>query len=227
MSSPAREASARRDSPSHSTGRRPNTGSTIPQYEHDSCGVGFVANIKGVRSRADHRRRRSHSAAPDPSRRHRLRSQYRRRGRNADGSCRTNSSGKLAAADLGVELPRAGLLRRRQCFPADRRPRTTGVQGDGQPPARRAGSKAAGLAATCRRAATAPISDRRLGPPSRRWSSSTSAPRPGSRPRGVRSPAFRDPQAGQPNSANERSEAGADVLHLHASPRRSSSTKGC
>jgi len=29
-----------------------NTGLYDPQFEHDACGVGFVANIKGVRSHA-------------------------------------------------------------------------------------------------------------------------------------------------------------------------------
>ena len=96
-----------------------------PAFEHDSCGVGFVANIKGVRSRQiidDADRILRHM---DPSRRLRLRSQHRRRGRNTDGFA-ARVSAKPAQADLGVQLPEPGFYGVGNIFlPTDARQRAS------------------------------------------------------------------------------------------------------
>ena len=69
-----------------------------PANEKDSCGVGFVAHIKGQRSHQIVARRRSGARQYGSPRRLRLRSEHRRRSRHSDGAaarilgkgCRTN-----------------------------------------------------------------------------------------------------------------------------------------
>ncbi len=100
-----------------------------PEYEHDCCGVGFVANIKGVRCR---------EIIDDADRilRHLIH-------RGATG-CEANTGdgagmltglpyeflAKSRRCRLGRDAPQTRLLRRGQHFPADQRPRTSGLQGD-------------------------------------------------------------------------------------------------
>ena len=161
-----------------STGCLPSRDSTTLQYEHDSCGVGFVANIKGVRSR---------QIIDDADRilRHMIH-------RGATG-CEANTGDgagmltglphellrRLAKPDLGVELPEPGYYGVGNVFLPTEQPRTSGLQGNRQPPDRRAGADSSWAGGRCRPARTAPTSARRLARPSRRWSSFTSARPPG------------------------------------------------
>ena len=80
-----------------------------PRNEHDACGVGFIAHMKGVKSHQIIQRRPRHAREPDASRRGRRRS--------ADGRRR-----RRAGADPRPLLPRgAGQAGHRRC----RRPATT------------------------------------------------------------------------------------------------------
>src|SRR5580704_2504352 len=51
LSRPGPDCAPQAGAPRPLYGMPPKQGLYDPQYEHDSCGVGFVANIKGVRSR--------------------------------------------------------------------------------------------------------------------------------------------------------------------------------
>ena len=176
-----------------------------PAFEHDSCGVGFVANIKGVRVAPDHRRRGPHPAAPGASRRDRLRAEYGRRCRHAH---------RLAAripAERGRGRPRS-----RSCpnpaFTASatsscRRTNAQRAECKENGQANRSPSRANACWAgdRCRRGR----SGADIGPSARAAEPAmrTAFHRRGrrSRSRIVRPPALRDPQAGQPHSADERS----------------------
>ena len=78
-----------------------------PRFEHDSCGVSFVANIKGVaQPRAGaHRPRRPDQ--PRPPRRHGRRARHRRRRRDPGPGPRPLPA-RGARDEHGVELPPAG-----------------------------------------------------------------------------------------------------------------------
>ena len=86
-----------------------------PAYEHDACGVGFVAHVKGQPLA----RHRPAGAAgphqPGASRRVRLRGEHRRRRRHPASRCPTGSS--AAKRPPRLDLPPAGALRRRPGVP--------------------------------------------------------------------------------------------------------------
>ena len=56
-----------------------------PAFEHDSCGVGFICDIKGRAQPPDHPRREPHQPLHDTPRRCRLRKEHRRRRGHSDG----------------------------------------------------------------------------------------------------------------------------------------------
>ena len=84
-----------------SPGLPPAQGLYDPAHEHDACGVGFVADIKGRKSHDDRRARPSRSCQPRAPRRLRLRGQHRRRRRHPHPDARTRSSRRECAA-LGI-----------------------------------------------------------------------------------------------------------------------------
>ena len=97
-----------------------------PAYEHDACGVAFVATLTGVPATPSWRRawRRcatSTIAAPPVP--------IRRTGDGA-GILHAGAGRVPARAEAGFELPRAGSVRRRQRLPADRRVGRDAGQGD-------------------------------------------------------------------------------------------------
>ena len=71
---------------------------TIPRHEHDACGVGFVANIKGERSHDIIEQGLQILAQPHASRRLRLRSADRRRRRHPDADARRVLRARCARA---------------------------------------------------------------------------------------------------------------------------------
>ncbi len=62
----------------------PKQGLYDPRYEHDSCGVGFVVDLKNRKSHAHRRPGLAHPVQPGTPRRLRLRKGHRRRGRHPD-----------------------------------------------------------------------------------------------------------------------------------------------
>ena len=88
----------------NSTGLPPAQGLYRPEFEHDSCGVGFVAHIKGKRSHQIIDRRRAPAVPHGPPRRVRLRAEHGRRRRHPHG----------AAARVSARS-REAKLRRRRC----------------------------------------------------------------------------------------------------------------
>ena len=64
-----------------SSGLPPRQGLYDPRNEHDSCGVGFVVDLKGRKSHQLVRDGLTALRQPEPSRRLRLRGQHRRRRR--------------------------------------------------------------------------------------------------------------------------------------------------
>ena len=161
--------------PSRSRTSPTSTVSTIPAFEHDSCGVGFVAHIKGVRS---------HQILLDAE------EVLRNMDHRGACGCEANTGdgagiltalpheflAKVVKADLGVELPRAGPVLRRQRVPAaDRRgARALQSRSSRRSSPRRASGSSAG--ARCRPTPTAPTSAPRPSPASRSSSSSSSPP---------------------------------------------------
>jgi hypothetical protein len=98
-----------------------------PQFEHDSCGVGFVVNIKG-KNPTNHPRRADHSDQPQPPRRLRLRGQHRRRRGHSDADAARFF--KEVCAQGQNQAAAAGRLRRGHGFPAARCQRTAHLRED-------------------------------------------------------------------------------------------------
>ena len=130
----------------NSTGLPPAQGLYRPEFEHDSCGVGFVAHIKG---------KRSHKIIDDAD--HVL---CRMDHRGACG-CEPNTgdgAGILTALPhefldesrarsvLGVDAAGPRQVRRRHRVPADGRGRARALQGDGRGTVRRGRPRARRLA---------------------------------------------------------------------------------
>jgi glutamate synthase (NADPH/NADH) large chain len=53
----------------HTFGLPVKQGLYDPRNEHDACGVGFIAHMKGDKVASDRSRRAFHARKPDPSRR--------------------------------------------------------------------------------------------------------------------------------------------------------------
>ena len=62
--------------------RRPQSGLYDPSFEHDACGVGFLAHLRGQGLARRRRSRPEGARAHGASRRHRRRAQHRRRRRH-------------------------------------------------------------------------------------------------------------------------------------------------
>ena len=120
-----------------------------PAYEHDACGVGFVANIRG--ETLARRGAQGHPGAREPRapRRLRLRPGDRRRRRHPDPAARRASCAARRRA-LGIELPPAGPLRGRHGVPLAGR-RRSGAWQRGALRARRRATRASACSAgaTC------------------------------------------------------------------------------
>ena len=67
-----------------SSGLPPAQGLYDPRHEHDSCGVGFIVDLKGRKIASARPRRPDRADQPEPPRRLRLRGQHRRRRRHPD-----------------------------------------------------------------------------------------------------------------------------------------------
>ena len=105
----------------NNTGLPPAQGLYRPEFEHDSCGVGFVAHIKGERSHQIIARRGPPAVPHGSPRRARRRAEHRRRRRHAHGAAaRVPREGREAASSAST-LPRARQVRRGHRVPADRR----------------------------------------------------------------------------------------------------------
>ena len=87
-----------------------------PRNEHDSCGVSFVANLRGVRSNELVRHRAEGAHQPGAPRRHRRRGRHRRRRRHPDPGAR-----RLPPRGRRLRASGRGCLRRRHRLPAGRR----------------------------------------------------------------------------------------------------------
>ena len=95
------------------------TGLYDPRFEHDSCGVSFVANIKGVASHELVRTGPRRADQPRAPRRHRRRGRHRRRRRDPHPGPRPLPARGVRARS-GVELPPAGAYAVGMAFlPAD------------------------------------------------------------------------------------------------------------
>ena len=160
--------------------------------EHDACGVGFVAHIKGA-ALARHRPPRARPAhQPRTPRRRRLRSRHRRRRRHPRADARSRS-----CAARAVHAAARRRVRRRARVPAHRgrgAPRSC-ARWSSASPARKARRCSAGARCppTSRPSAATPPRSRRR---SRRCSSAASpAARRSRRRRALRAQALRHPQA--------------------------------
>ncbi len=85
----------------------PQQGLYDPRYEHDSCGVGFVVDLKGRKSHDIIRKAHADPRQPGAPRRVRLREEHRRRRRHPPPDART----RFLASEcdrLGIDAARAG-----------------------------------------------------------------------------------------------------------------------
>ena len=189
-----------------------------PAFEHDSCGVGFVAHIKGVRS---------HQILLDAE------EVLRNMDHRGACGCEANTGdgagiltalpheflAKVVKADLGVDLPAAGPLLRRQRVPAAARsasaPAASRSSRKSSPP--KASGSSAG--AECPPTPPAPTSAPPPAPASRSSSSSSSPPPTASPDEAKPSSASSTSSASRPPTAcapTRRSTQAQAVLHLLA-----------
>ena len=198
-----------------------------PRFEHDSCGVSFVANMQGCASHELVRTGLSRCRQPRAPRRHRRRGRHRRRRRDPHPDPRSLPA--RGVRRRGSSSRRPGRYAVGIGLPADRRrsPR----QGPGRDRGRSSSSRASpwSAGATCRstRRASAP-------PPAPRCrrSSSSSSPTPSrpaaagidARPPGVRRPQARRARAGAgagdllPVAVGAHPRVQGDVHHRRSSP---------
>ena len=95
------------DPPTRQPRRLEKQGLYDPAYEHDACGVGFVANIRGEKSHDVVHEGHPRAREPRAPRRLRLRSGDRRRRRPARPGARRASCAARCARS-GIELPEPG-----------------------------------------------------------------------------------------------------------------------
>ena len=95
----------------------PKQGLYDPRFEHDACGVGFVADMHGRRSHRMVELGLVVALQPRPPRRHQRRGERRRRRRHPHPGARPRSS----ATVVGFDLPAGRRLRHRHRLPAARR----------------------------------------------------------------------------------------------------------
>ena len=210
------------------TGLPPAQGLYDPRFEHESCGVGFVCNIKGRASRGIVDDARHINCSMD----HRGGIGYEPNTGDGAGiltSLPHRLFTRVVATDIGRSFPRAGPLRRRQRVPAARPGRAARVQGTHRDHHRGAGPGVPRLArAAVRRRARRPRQRRR-----RVHAAHGAALHRGGPPlrgRGLRAPALRHPQAREPGAARRRASRRArppllqlallegDRLQGHADP---------
>ena len=181
-----------------------------PRYEHDSCGVGFVVDLKSRKSHSHRRAGLADPAQPGAPRRLRLREEHRRRRRHprADAARLPGQGGRPG------RLPpaRARRLRRRLRLPADRRGRPPPRRGDVRAGRARGRTDRPRLARRAGRAGAA-RPDRAGGdaddPADLHWP--RRSPQPPRRP-GLRAQALRRPPPRRERRAEFRREAARHVL---------------
>ncbi len=168
------------DSPRRFTSLPPKQGLYDPAYEHDSCGVGFVAHIKGQRSHQILLDARRSAAQHGPPRRLRLRAEHGRRRRHPHRAAARVPAARRAARTWR-RAAAAGPVRRRHRVPADGCGRARQLQASGRTTSSPPKASGWSAGAKCRRKPKKPTSAPRPKPASRTSSSWSSPPATASR----------------------------------------------